>query len=118
MINRKIFEYNVMINRKNFLDQPLKSYVKTYNSIRKFPTGQKKDYATGHLLNYNHFKKYCNMIVIDLSKQQALDAGPKAIQQINFPRNLDQAAGATMFFIIEETKEMNSYFSQGTMKVL
>ena len=118
MINRKIFEYNVMINRKKFLDQPLKSCVKTYNSIRKSPTGQKKDYATGYLLNYNHFKKYCNMIVIDLSKQQALDAGPKAIQQINFPGNLDQAAGATMFFIIEETKEINSYFSQGTMKVL
>ena len=107
-----------MINRKNFLDQPLKSCVKTYNSIRKIATGQEKDYATGYLGNNNHFKKYCNMIVIDLSKQQALDAGPKAIQQINFPGNLDQAAGATMFFIIEETKEINSDSSPGTMKVL
>ena len=107
-----------MINRKKFLDQPLKSCVKTYNSIRKIATGEEKDYATGYLRNNNHFKKYCNMIVIDLSKQQALDAGPKAIQQINFPGNLDQAAGATMFFIIDETKEINSDSSPGTMKVL
>ena len=31
------------------------------------------------------------MIAIDLSKQQALDADPKAIQQINFTANLDNA---------------------------
>ena len=29
------------------------------------------------------------MIAIDLSKQQALDADPRAIQQINFTANLD-----------------------------
>ena len=29
------------------------------------------------------------MITIDLSKQQALDADPKAIQQINFTGNLE-----------------------------
>ena len=31
------------------------------------------------------------MIAVDLSKQQALDADPKAIQQINFTGNLDHA---------------------------
>ena len=40
------------------------------------------------------------MIAIDLSKQQALDADPTAIQQINFTANLDRAENATMFFII------------------
>ena len=45
------------------------------------------------------------MVAIDLSKQQALDADPKAIQQINFTRNLDRAEGATKFFIIKEAKE-------------
>ena len=30
------------------------------------------------------------MITIDLSKQQALDANPKAIQQINFTGNLEE----------------------------
>ena len=45
------------------------------------------------------------MIVIDLSKQQFLDADPRAIQQINFTANLDRVGNTTMFFIIEEAKE-------------
>ena len=58
------------------------------------------------------------MIVVDLSKQQALDADSKAIQQINFTANLDRAGNTTMFFIIEEAKETVLDFSQGTVKVL
>ena len=58
------------------------------------------------------------MIAKNLCKQQALDADPKAIQQINLTRNLDRAAGVTMFLIIEEAKENVLYFSQGTVKVL
>ena len=45
------------------------------------------------------------MIVIDLSKQRALDADTKAIKQIKFTGDLDQAVGATVFSIIEEVKE-------------
>ena len=55
---------------------------------------------------------------MDLSKQQALDADPKAIQQINFTANLDRAGNTTMFFIIEKAKETVLDFSQGTVKVL
>ena len=44
------------------------------------------------------------MISINLSKQQALDADPRAIQQIDFTANLDRAGNATMFSIIEEAK--------------
>ena len=44
------------------------------------------------------------MIAIDLSKQQELDADPRAIQQINFTANLDRNNGATMFFITEKAK--------------
>ena len=58
------------------------------------------------------------MFVIDLSKQQALDADPRAIQQINFTANLDRARNTTMFFIMEETKETVLEFSQGTVKFL
>ena len=58
------------------------------------------------------------MIVIDLSKQQALDANPKAIHQINFTGNLDWEEGAKMFFIIEEAKETVLDFSKWTVKVL
>ena len=55
---------------------------------------------------------------IDLSKQQKLDADPKAIQQINFTGNLDRAEGLTMFFIIEEAKETVLDVSKATVKVL
>ena len=43
------------------------------------------------MLDYTYFKNYYRMIAIDLSEQQALDADPKAIQQINFTANLDRA---------------------------
>ena len=58
------------------------------------------------------------MIAIDLSKQQALDADPKAIQQINFTSNLDRAENTRIYFILEEAKETVLEFSQGTGKVL
>ena len=58
------------------------------------------------------------MIEIDLSKQKALDADPRAIQQINFTANLDIARKTRMYFILEEAKETLSDFSQGTVKVL
>ena len=74
------------------------------------------------LLHYNYFNNYYKMIAIDLNKQQALDAHPKAIQQINFTGNLNRSQNindnTTMFFIIEEAKETISDFSQGTVKVL
>ena len=58
------------------------------------------------------------MIAIDLSKQQALDADLKAIQQINFTANLDQEGNTTMFFITEEAKGTILEFSKGTITVL
>ena len=58
------------------------------------------------------------MIAVDLSKQQALDADPRAIQQINFTVNLDRAENRRVYFILEEAKETILDFSQGTVKVL
>ena len=58
------------------------------------------------------------MIAVDLSKQQALDADPRAIQQINFTANLDRAGNTRAYFILEEAKETILEFSQGTVKVL
>ena len=58
------------------------------------------------------------MIAIDLSKQQALDANPGAIQQINFTANLNRAGNTRIYFILEEAKETVLDFSRGTVKVL
>ena len=58
------------------------------------------------------------MIAIDLSKRQALNPDPKAIQQINSTANLDRAGNTRIFFILEDAKEILLDFSQGTVKVL
>ena len=101
----EIKDYNVMIDGKNFFDQPINSDLKTYENIRKIATGQGDDYTTGCLLDYSYFKDYYKMIAIDLSKQQVFYADPIAFQQINFTANLDRAENTSMFFIIEEVKE-------------
>ena len=114
----EIKDYNVMIDGRNIFDQTINSMTKTYENIRKTATGQGDDYTTGCLLDYSYFKENYKMIVIDLSKQQALDADPRAIQKINFTAKLDRAGNTTIFFIIEEAKETVLAFSQGTVKVL
>ena len=93
-----------MIDGKTFFDQPVKNDKVTYENIKKINVGQGDYYNTGCLLDYTYFKKYYKMIVIDLSKQQALDADPKAIQQINFTSNLDRT-NTRFYFILEEAKE-------------
>ena len=73
-----------MIGGKNFFRSASKNDLETYENIRKIATGHEEDYTTRCLLGYNCFKDYYKMIAIGLSKQQALEADPKAIQQINF----------------------------------
>ena len=46
----EIKDYNVMIHGQNFFDQPVKNNLRTYDSIRRIPTGQEDDYTTGCLL--------------------------------------------------------------------
>ena len=49
-------------------------------------TGQRDDYTTSCLLDYLYFEKYYKMIATDSSKQQALNADPKAMQKNYFYR--------------------------------
>ena len=114
----KIKDYNIVINGENCFDQPIKNNKITYDNIRKIAAGQGDDYTTGCLLDYPYFKKTYKMIAVDLSKQQALDADPRAIQQINFIANLDRAGNTRVYFILEEGKETILDFSKGTVKVL
>ena len=87
-------------------------------NISKIATGQGDDYTTGCLLDYIYFNNYYKMIALDLSKQEALDGDPKAIQKIYFTANLDRAGNTRFYFILEEAKETVFEFSQGTVKVL
>ena len=116
--NVEIKDYNVMINGENVFDQPTKNNKVTYKTIRKIATGQGDDYTTGCLLDYPYFMDTYKIIAVDLSKQQALDADPRAIQQINVTANLDRAGNTRVYFILEEAKETILDFLQGTVKVL
>ena len=80
----KIENYNIEIDGKNFYDQPINDSIKQYDEIRKISTGQGDDYTTGCLLDFAYFEKNYRLIAADLSKQKALDADSRAIQQIIF----------------------------------
>ena len=103
---------NVFINQKIAILRHMKILEKLI--LVKEMTTQ----PTGRFLDYSYFKGYYKMIAIDLSKQQVLDADPRAIQQINFTANLDRAGNTRFYFILEEAKETVFEFSQGTVKVL
>ena len=109
----EIKSYNVMIDGQSAFNQQVRNDLITYDIIRKIVKYQGDNYTTGCSMDYNYFKKHYKMIEIYLSKQQALDADPKAIQQINFTGNLENSA--VIIFIIEEVKETVLDCSQGTV---
>ena len=116
--NVEIKNYNVMINGETFFDQPIKVNKVTYENIRKVATGKGDDYTTGCLLDYPYFRDNYKIIAVDLSRQQALDADPRPIQQINFTANLDRTDNTRVYFILEKSKETKLNFAQGNVKVL
>ena len=77
-------KYNVLIDGRNFYDQPINDQIKKYDEIRKIAIGKGDDYTTGCLLDYQYFKDHYQLIAVDLSKQKGLDVDPRAIQQIEF----------------------------------
>ena len=56
----EIKDYNIMTDRRNFFDQPVKNDLRTYDNIQKFLTGQGDDYKTGCLLDHPYFEKFIN----------------------------------------------------------
>ena len=75
-------KYNVIIDGRNFNDNPIESDIEKYRELKKVMIGKGEDYTTGSLLNYNYFDKHYKLVAVDLSKQKELDADPRAIQQI------------------------------------
>ena len=79
-----ITSYNVLIDGRNFYEQPINDSIRKYDEIRKVATEKGDNYATGCLLDYKYFKKNYQLIAIGLSKHRELDADPRAIQRIEF----------------------------------
>ena len=73
-----ISKYNVLIDGRNFYDQPISDQIRKYDEIRKIATGKGDEYTTGSLLDYQYFKDNYQLIAVDLSKQKELDADPGA----------------------------------------
>ena len=101
-----------MIHGQNVFDQPVKNNLRRYDSIWKIAIGQGDDYPTGCLLDSDYFKKYFKIIPTDLSKQQALDADPKAIQQVNFTGNLENNA------VIRSKRNYFRFFARNRKSIL
>ena len=77
-----ITNYNVLIDGRNFYDQPINNQIKKYEELRKITTLD--DYTKGCLIDFDCFKRYYQLIVCDLSRQKELDAIPRAIQPTEF----------------------------------
>ena len=116
----EIKNYNVLIDGRNFYDQPINDIIKQYDEIRKVSTGYGDDYTTGCLLDYAYFKDHYRLIAVDLSKQKALDVDQRAIQQIVFQGVVGGANNTKirLYTILEQSKEAMLGFSKGTAKVL
>ena len=108
-------KYNVIIDGRNFYDNPIESDNEKYRELKKVMIGKGEDYTTGSLLDYNYFSKYYKLVAVDLSKQKELDADPRAIQQIEFKYMLD--TNSTIYWVLEKSKETILEFYKGTVKV-
>ena len=74
-------KYNVIIDGRNFYDNPIESDIEKYRELKKVMIGKGEDYTTRSLLDFNYFDKHYKSVAVDLSKQKELDADPRAIQQ-------------------------------------
>ena len=94
--------------------------IKQYDEVRKVSIGYGDDYITGCLLDYAYFEDNYKLIAVDLSKQKALDADPRAIQQIVFQGVVGGANNTKirLYTILEKSKETILEFAKGTAKVL
>ena len=108
-------KYNVIIDGRNFYDNPIESDIEKYRELKKVMIGKREDYTTGSLLDFNYFNKHYKLVTVDLSKQKELDADPRAIQQIELKYML--GTNSTIYWVLEKSKEIILEFYKGTVKV-
>ena len=108
-------EYNVIIDGRNFSDNPIKSDIEKYRELKKVTIGKGEDYTTGSSLDFDYFLKHYKLVAVDLSKQKELDADPRAIQQTEFKYMLQ--TDSTIYWVLEKSKETILEFYKGTVKV-
>ena len=107
-------KYNVIIDGRNFYDNPIESDTEKYRELKRVMIGKREDYTTGSLLDYDYFKKNYKLVV-DLSEQKELDADLRVIQQIEFKYMLE--TNSTIYWVLEKSKEAILEFYKSTFKV-
>ena len=119
LLRGEIENYNVLIDVGNFYDQPINDLIKRYDDARKVSTGYGDDCTSGSLLDDEYFKNNYRVIAVDLSKEKALDADPRAIQQIVFQGVVggDDNTKMRLYTILEKSEETVFEFYKGTAKV-
>ena len=111
-----VTNHNVLIDGRNFYDQPISDQIIKYDKIRKIATGKGDNYTTGSLPDNQYFKNHYQSIAVDLSKQKELDADPRAIQQIEFYGMLK--TDSQVCTVLEKSNETILEFYKRTAKVL
>ena len=106
----KIDNYNIEIDCRNFYDQPINDSIKQYDEVIKISTGQGDDYTTVCLLDFAYFEKNDWLIAVDLSKQKALDAYSRAIQQIIFTGKIKATVANTRVVIFTFLKNQKKQY--------
>ena len=108
-------KYNVIIDGRNFYDNPIESDIEKYRELKKCNDWKIRRLYYRILLDFNYFGKHCKLVAVDLSKQKELDADPRAIQQIEFKYML--GTNSTIYWVLEKSKETILEFYKGTVKV-
>ena len=108
-------KYNVIIDGRNFCDNPIESDIEKYRELKKVMIGKEEDYTTGSLLDFNYFDKHYKLVAVDLSKQKEFDADPRSIQQIEFKYML--GTNSSIYWVLEKSKKTILEFYKGTVKV-
>ena len=108
-------KYNVIIDGRNFYDNPIESDIEKYRELKKVMIGKGEDYTTGSLLDYDYIKNNYKLVAVNLSKQKELDADPRAIQQIEFKYMLE--TNSTIYWVLEKSKETILEIYKRTVKV-
>ena len=108
----EIKDLNVLIDWKSFFGLPVNNEEEAYEKIIKMSNNN--DYTIGNLLDFAYFKENYKLIAIDLSKETKF----KDPQQVSFIGKLLNILRATMFFIIEKSKETTLNFWQNSVTMI
>ena len=107
----KYHQLQLLIDGRNFYDQPINDQIKKYDE-----KGKGDDSTTGCLLDYQYSNNHYQLIAVNLSLQKELDADTRAIQLIEFYGKLE--TNSQVCTVLEQSKETVLELYKGTAKAL